>query len=56
MTQKDTNEIIAKTMESEKEALFRYACCYLGDIEEAKDIFVIDTFQYPSILTPKAEK
>ena len=38
MTQKDTNEIIAKTMESEKEALFRYACCYLGDIEEAKDI------------------
>ena len=29
---------IAKVMEQEKRKLFCYACCYLGDVEEAKDV------------------
>ena len=29
---------IAKVMEQEKRKLFCYACCYLDDVEEAKDV------------------
>mgnify|MGYP003516962581 FL=1 len=29
---------IAKVMEQEKRKLFCYTCCYLGDVEEAKDV------------------
>lgn len=38
MRQDEIQETIAKAMEAEKQNLFRYACCYLGDVEEAKDM------------------
>lgn len=38
MRQEKIQDIIAQVMEAEKKNLFRYACCYLGDIEEAKDL------------------
>ena len=38
MRQDKIQETIAQVMEAEKKNLFRYACCYLGDIEEAKDM------------------
>lgn len=38
MRQDKIQETIAQVMETEKKNLFRYACCYLGDVEEAKDM------------------